>query len=94
MDSVGQPPPGGDRNLGPAVIALNCVVFTSSSLIVILRTVTRIWITHNFGWDDAVMVLTQVQNIVYPSWCADWLILPRLSMLVEWASSAPKYRMV
>ncbi|KAL8949431.1 MAG: hypothetical protein Q9222_004454 [Ikaeria aurantiellina] len=62
MDSIGQPPSGGDRNLGPAIIALNCVLFTASSLIVIFRTFTRLLLTENFGWDDAVMVLTQVVN--------------------------------
>ncbi|KAL8693980.1 MAG: hypothetical protein Q9218_001278 [Villophora microphyllina] len=55
-------PPGPDRNLGPAVIALNCVLFTGSCLTVIFRTITRIWLTHNFGWDDAVMILAQVIN--------------------------------
>ncbi|KAI4205276.1 MAG: hypothetical protein LQ350_000598 [Teloschistes chrysophthalmus] len=62
MDPARQPPPGPDTNLGPTVIALNCVLFTGSCLIVIFRTGTRIWLTHNFGWDDAVMVLAQVIN--------------------------------
>lgn len=60
MDPARQSPSGPDRNLGPTVIALNCVLFTGSCLIVIFRTGTRIWLTHNFGWDDAVMILAQV----------------------------------
>lgn len=60
MDSVGQAPAGGDRNLGPVIIAVNVVVLTLSTLVVILRTITRLFLTRNFGWDDAMMVFTQV----------------------------------
>ncbi|KAL9028733.1 MAG: hypothetical protein Q9196_002951 [Gyalolechia fulgens] len=62
MDSIGQPPEGGDRNLGPALIAVNCVLFIASTLVVILRSITRLWITRNFGIDDAFMVVTQMAN--------------------------------
>lgn len=64
MDSVGEPPVGGDENLGPTIITINLVVFIASSLIVILRFFTRLCLTKNFGWDDAVMVLTQVQQTI------------------------------
>ncbi|KAL8674515.1 MAG: hypothetical protein Q9168_001107 [Polycauliona sp. 1 TL-2023] len=62
MDRIGDAPPGGDENLGPTIIIINSIVFTASSLIVILRTFTRLSLTKNFGWDDAVMVLTQLIN--------------------------------
>ncbi|KAL8812818.1 MAG: hypothetical protein Q9223_002030 [Gallowayella weberi] len=62
MDSVGEPPLGGDKNLGPTIITINLVVFIASSLIVILRFFTRLCLTKNFGWDDGVMVLTQIVN--------------------------------
>ncbi|KAL9000871.1 MAG: hypothetical protein Q9169_000626 [Polycauliona sp. 2 TL-2023] len=62
MDRVGEAPAGGDENLGPTIIIINIIVLTASTLIVILRTFTRLSLTKNFGWDDAVMVLTQVIN--------------------------------
>ncbi|KAL8788429.1 MAG: hypothetical protein Q9213_001652 [Squamulea squamosa] len=62
MDSIGEAPAGGDENLGPTIITINIVVFIASSLIVIIRIFTRLCLTKNFGWDDAVMVLTQVVN--------------------------------
>lgn len=54
------PPPDGNRNLGPVIIAVNWIVFVPAWIIVLLRTYTRVWIGHNFGWDDATMLLTQV----------------------------------
>ncbi|KAI4233244.1 MAG: hypothetical protein LQ349_004533 [Xanthoria aureola] len=62
MDRVGEAPKGGDENLGPTIIIINVIVFVASTLIVIVRTFTRLCLTKNFGWDDAVMVLTQVIN--------------------------------
>ncbi|KAL9128788.1 MAG: hypothetical protein Q9217_002597 [Psora testacea] len=56
------PPPERDRNLGPVLIGVNWAVFGPSWIFVILRLITRIWISHNFGWDDAVMVLAQVRS--------------------------------
>lgn len=41
---------------------MNCVLFTASTLVVILRSITRLGITRNFGIDDAVMILTQMTN--------------------------------
>lgn len=60
MDRVGEAPKGGDENLGPTIIIINVIVFVASTLVVIVRTFTRLCLTKNFGWDDAVMVLTQV----------------------------------
>lgn len=57
-------PSHGDRNLGPMLIGVNWVIFGPSTIIVCLRVITRIWITHNFGWDDGVMVLAQVCIII------------------------------
>ena len=50
----------GDTNLGPVIIGVNWAVFSPSTTLVCLRVITRIWITHNFGWDDAVIILAQV----------------------------------
>lgn len=66
MDGVDIPPPGGDQNRGPVVIAVLSLFFGLSTIIVSLRVVTRIWITRNFGWDDATMALTQVRSV--PTW--------------------------
>jgi len=63
MDGVDMPPPGGDQNRGPVVIAVLSLFFGLSTIIVFLRVVTRICITRNFGWDDATMALTQVGSV-------------------------------
>ena len=56
-------PSSGDTNFGPVLIGVNWAVFSPSTILVFLRVITRIWITHNFGWDDAVIVLAQVRDI-------------------------------
>ena len=56
----------GDRNLGPVLLGINWAVFSPSTIIVCLRVITRIWITHNFGWDDAIIVLAQVMEMELP----------------------------
>ena len=63
MESSEIIPSQGDRNLGSLLIGLNWAVFGSSTIIVCLRLITRVWITHNFGWDDAVMLLAQVSSM-------------------------------
>ena len=55
-------PPDGDRNYGAILTGVNWAVFGPSWIFVILRSISRIWISHNFGWDDAVMVFAQVRN--------------------------------
>lgn len=67
MDHAEIIPSTGDRNLGPMLIAVNWAVFGPATILVCLRLITRIWITHNFGWDDAVIGLTQVIIPTYNS---------------------------
>lgn len=55
----------GDTNLGPVILGVNWAVFSPSTILVCLRVITRIWITHNFGWDDAVIILAQVREIKF-----------------------------
>lgn len=62
MDKAEIIPSSGDRNLGPMLIGVNWAVFGPATILVCLRLITRIWITHNFGWDDAVIALTQVRR--------------------------------
>ena len=62
MEGVDVPPLGADQSRGPAVIAVLSLFFGLSTIMVFLRSVTRIWITRNFGWDDVTMALTQVKT--------------------------------
>ena len=62
----GLPPPDGNRDLGPTLVGVNWAVFGPSWIFVILRSITRIWISRNFGWDDAVMVFAQVSEAHIP----------------------------
>ena len=55
----------GDRNFGPMLIGINWAIFGPATILVCLRLITRIWITRNFGWDDAVIALTQVSAPTY-----------------------------
>lgn len=63
MDKAEIIPSTGDRNLGPMLIGVNWAIFAPATILVCLRLITRIWITHNFGWDDAVIALTQVGTL-------------------------------
>lgn len=53
-----------EQNLGPVVTAVDIVVFSLSTLFVLLRLGTRFFITRNPGWDDATIVLAQVSGVV------------------------------
>ncbi|KAG7005730.1 hypothetical protein G7Y79_00018g045370 [Physcia stellaris] len=53
-----------DRNLGIVFTAVDIVVFTLSSITVLLRLGTRVWITRNFGLDDATIALAQAITAV------------------------------
>lgn len=89
MDNAEIIPSTGDRNLGPMLIGVNWAIFGPATILVCLRLITRIWITRNFGWDDAVIGLTQVSNPTYTpaplpgkeKFCArtQWLMDRRLS---------------
>ena len=65
--AVGPPPPDGNQSRGGQIIAVDSVIFGISWSMVLLRTVTRIWITRNFGWDDATTLVAAVSNV--PSAC-------------------------
>lgn len=53
-----------EQNLGPVFTAVDIVVFSLSTLFVLLRLGTRFFITRNPGWDDATIVLAQVSGVV------------------------------
>lgn len=59
MPVVSGPPPGGDQDLGPAVMA----VLWTETAIAILAVAARFagrWLVHRTGWDDWLMLLTLV----------------------------------
>ena len=56
----GKPPPEGDKNYAGVLIGVNWAVFAPATFVVALRVYTRWRISHNIGWDDAMIVLAQV----------------------------------
>ena len=62
--AIGPPPPDGNQNRGGQIIAVDAVIFGISWSMVLLRTVTRMWITRNFGWDDATTLIAAVSGAV------------------------------
>ena len=55
--------PASSGNLGPVFHGLDWALFSLSTIIVVLRLYTRLWITRNFGLDDATIALTQVRYL-------------------------------
>ncbi|KAL8962232.1 MAG: hypothetical protein Q9193_001338 [Seirophora villosa] len=53
-----------DNNLGPLLHGIDYAIFALSTIVVVLRLFTRAWVTRNFGWDDAMMLLTQAITAV------------------------------
>ncbi|KAL9012326.1 MAG: hypothetical protein Q9173_002897 [Seirophora scorigena] len=49
-----------DNNLGPLLHGIDSAIFALPTIVVVLRLFTRAWVTRNFGWDDATMLLTQL----------------------------------
>ena len=54
------------RNLGPVFLGIDWALFSLSTIMVLLRLYTRLWITRNFGWDDATIALTQASHLSFP----------------------------
>ena len=61
MESSG-PPPQGDVNLGPGIVAVIVVLLTLSIIVVGLRFATRIWIVKKLGWDDWTILFALVRR--------------------------------
>lgn len=55
------PPPYGDLNLGPGIIASTVVLVAVSAIVVALRLATRWWIVKSIGWDDITIVFAIVR---------------------------------
>ena len=52
-------------NLGPVFLGVDWALFSLSTIMVLLRLYTRLWITRNFGWDDATIALTQASHLSF-----------------------------
>ena len=53
------------RNLGPIFLGVDWAIFSLSTIIVALRLYTRLFITRNFGLDDATIALTQARRLSF-----------------------------
>ena len=51
---------GDQGNWGPAILALTIAFLVVVFLFLFLRIVTRVWIVHQFWWDDAAITLAVV----------------------------------
>ncbi|KAI4209528.1 MAG: hypothetical protein LQ351_007563 [Letrouitia transgressa] len=57
-------PPNGNHDVGRAINAIDAVLYTCSTAIIILRLYTRIHITRNLGLDDVTIVIAQAITTV------------------------------
>ena len=51
-----------DENRGPGVVALIVVMTVISTIIVMLRVYSKIFLIRGMGWDDAMMVVGVVRT--------------------------------
>lgn len=56
------PPPQGNLEKGPVIIAATSVALGFTSIFVALRLVVRIWITKSLWWDDWTILLAMVSR--------------------------------
>ena len=59
MDNNGAPVPSGSKSLGPTILGLDAALFSLSTITVVSRLITRLRITHDYGWDDSLIALAQ-----------------------------------
>lgn len=51
-----------DEDRGPDVVALVVVLTALSTIIVVLRLSSKLFILRNMGWDDGMMVVAVVRS--------------------------------
>ena len=51
-----------DSSFEPGVIAITITLTTIAALSVLLRCWIRLYITHNYGWDDGLTVVALVRD--------------------------------
>lgn len=64
------PPPGGDQNRGAATYGAAISIIILSTTAVAARMYVRICVTHNVGWGDHTVMITQVnflfKHLLFP----------------------------
>ena len=56
------PPPGGDQNHGPALLAVAIVSTTLAIVTTIIRLLGRIFVVRSVGWDDYTIAAAAVRH--------------------------------
>lgn len=64
LEAIKTPPAGGDHNNGFASLGMGLARTVVATLCVLLRNYIRLYVTHNFEWDDALIVLAWVKRPV------------------------------
>ena len=59
---ISGPPPYGNLDLGPGIMAATAVLDTVSTVVVALRLATRWWIVKSIGWDDITILFAIVRS--------------------------------
>ncbi|MCJ1429257.1 hypothetical protein MMC29_007170, partial [Sticta canariensis] len=54
-----------DQNRGPGEVALIVVLIVISTVIVMLRVYSKLFVLRGLGWDDGMMVVAAIFSIVY-----------------------------
>lgn len=52
-----------DQNRGPSVVALLIVLTVISTIIVMLRIYSRLFVRRGLGWDDGMMLVAVVRTV-------------------------------
>ncbi|MCJ1264975.1 hypothetical protein MMC22_004850 [Lobaria immixta] len=64
---MGPPPPGGDQNKGPALLAVSLTTGIIAFIATALRLVSRVFIVRQVGWDDFTISIAEVsKSTSYP----------------------------
>ena len=59
------PPPDGDRNKGPGMLAATIFITNLALITVVLRMYARYFILHNVGWDDHTIVIAMASESLW-----------------------------
>ena len=63
MASSEEPPPGGDQNHGPALLAIAVVSSAIAVATTIIRIIGRTFVLRSVGWDDFTIIIAAVRTI-------------------------------
>ncbi|MCJ1394984.1 hypothetical protein MMC18_007865 [Xylographa bjoerkii] len=68
------PPPGGDDNKGPVILASIWTLTSVALITVVARLYGRFKLTRSAGWDDFFIVISMVFGILYSGLCT-WAVM-------------------